>query len=171
MNLTEKQLEVITQTVIECLEKEKEQQAQRKYDRRLRNVKLLLRNYRSFALHCSDIKLEIGELNRKLELDELDTDEFAVRSVLQSKEKTLAMVKFINKTLEVYKTICEQAVDPEEKRRYQVIYQLYISETKNGAKELALGHSVHLRTIYKDVDKACETLAVLMFGVEGLRFK
>ncbi|UTW69883.1 hypothetical protein KHA80_03055 [Anaerobacillus sp. HL2] len=44
-----------------------------RYDRRLRNVKLLLRNYRSFVNHVEDIKLAIEDLNGKLDLDELDT--------------------------------------------------------------------------------------------------
>lgn len=35
--------------------------------------------------------------------------------------------------------------------------------------ESSEGQSTHSRTVYKDVDKACETLAVLMFGVDGLK--
>lgn len=175
MKLSEKQLEVVTRTAVQAafehMEREKEKQEKLKYDRRLRNIKLLLRNYQSFTLHCRDIKLDINQLNYKLELDEIDTDEFAIRSILNSKERTLAMVKYINKTLEVYRIICEKADDPEDLRRYQIIYGLYISEDKKTAKELAEGHSVHPRTIYKDIDKACETLVVLMFGVDGIRFK
>lgn len=107
MKLSEKQLAVISKIVLEVLEQEKEKEKKRKHDRRLRNVKLLLKNYRAFATHVADIKLEINELNKKLELDELDTDEFAIKSIMKSKELTLAMIKYINKTLEVYKLICE----------------------------------------------------------------
>ncbi|MBG9603947.1 MAG: hypothetical protein ACQEXE_10370 [Bacillota bacterium] len=175
MNLSEKQLEVISraaaQAAFEHLEEERKKHEKQKHDRRLRNIKLLLRNYRAFVVHCADIKLEINELNAKLELDELDTDEFAVMSILKSKKRTLAMVKYINKTLEVYKLISEKSDDTEEARRYQVIHDMYISDLKNTVKEISERHSVHSRTIYKDVDKACETLVVLMFGVDGIRFK
>jgi hypothetical protein len=178
VKLSEKQLEIITitaaqtavQAALEHIEREKEKQEKLKHDRRLRNIKLLLRNYRSFALHCRDIKLDINALNQKLELDELDTDEFAIRSVLKSKERTLAIVKYINKTLEVYKIICEKSDNPEDKRSYQVVYDLYILDDKQTVKEIAEGQSVHKRTVYKDIDKACETLVVLMFGVDGIRF-
>lgn len=173
MKISDKQLEMISkaaaQVAFEHLERERQQQEKRKHDRRLRNIKLLLKNYRTFVVHTSNIKLEVIELNRKLELDELDTDEFAIRSVMRSKELTLAMVKYINKTLEVYKIICENSRDPEALRRYQIVYEMYISEEKKTLKEIADGQSVHTRTIYKDVDKACETLVVLMFGVNGLK--
>ncbi|MGM0973397.1 MAG: hypothetical protein ACQEW2_10905 [Bacillota bacterium] len=175
MMLSEKHIELISKTAalaaFQHLEKEKEKQEKQKYDRRLRNIKLLLRNYRSFALHCANIKLEVNTLNQKLELDELDSDEFAVRSVLKSKERTLAMVKYINKTLEVYRVICEKSDDPEDIRCYRIIHGMYISEDKKTAKELSSGHSVHNRTIYKDIDKACETLVVLMFGVDGIKLR
>lgn len=172
--LNEKQIEIISRTAalaaFEYLEKEKEKQEKLKHDRRLRNIKLLLKHYRSFAVHCADIKLQIVDLDKKLELDELDTDEFAVTSIKRSKERTLAMVKFINKTIEVYKVVCEKTEDPEIKRRYQVIYDLYISEEKKTVLDVSKGQSVHSRTIYKVIDKACETLVVLMFGVDGVKF-
>lgn len=174
MKLSEKQLEVISkaaaQAAFQHLEKERQKQEKQKHDRRIRNIKLLLRNYRSFAIHCRDIRLDINELNKKLDLDDLDTDEFAIRSVLKSKERTLAMVKYINKTLEVYRIICEKSDNPEDSRSYQVVYDLYISNDKQAVKEIAEGQSVHKRTVYKDIDKACETLVVLMFGVDGIRF-
>jgi hypothetical protein len=174
MELNEKQIEVISRTAalaaFEHLEKEREKQEKRKHDRRLRNIKLLLKNYRSFAIHCADIKLQIIDLDKKLDLDELDTDEFAVTSIKRSKERTLAMVKFINKSLEVYKVVCEKSEDPESNRRYKVIYDLYISDDKKTVTDVARGQSVHSRTIYKDIDKACETLVVLMFGIDGVKF-
>ena len=163
--------ETAVQEALKFLEKERQKEQKNKRDRRLRNIKLLLKNYRSFATHCQDIKLELNELDRKLELDILDTDEFAISSIKRSKELTLTMVKYINKTIEVYKIICEKSDDPESVRRYQVIYDMYISEPKKTAKEIASGHSVHTRTIYKDIDKACETLVVLMFGVDGVNWK
>lgn len=175
MKLTEKHVELISRTAAQVafqhFEQEKKLRDKKENDRRLRNVKLLLRNYRAFTVHCADVKLEINELNDQLDLDEFDTDEFAIRSVMKSKEMTLAMVKYINKTLEIYKIICNKSEDPEDKRRYQVIYEMYISDNKKTAKDIATGHSMHLRTIYKDINKACEALSVLMFGVNGIRLR
>jgi hypothetical protein len=173
VKLTEEHLEIISRAAAvaayDHLEKEKERREKEKHDRRLRNVKLLLRNYRAFVIHCSDIKLEINELNQKLDLDELDSDEFAIRSILKSKERTLAMLKYINKSLEIYRIICEKSGELEKTRRYKVVYDLYISKEKVTIDDLAERHSVNKRTIYKDIDKACETLTVLMFGVNGMK--
>lgn len=175
MKLTEKQIEAISKTAVatalEFMVNEKEKQEKRKHDRRLRNVKLLLKNYRSFALHVEDIKQDIQELNAVLELDELDTDEFAIESIKRSKQRTLAIVKFINKMLKVYKTICMQSGNPDEIRKYETIDFLYICENKKTADEISEMHFLSKRMVYKNVDKACETLVVLIFGVDGVRFK
>lgn len=167
--ITESQTEIIARTAMEFLRREEERQKKEKHDRRLRNIKLLLKNYRSFVIHCADIKLELNELNKKLELDELDTDEFAILSIMESKELTLAMVKYINKTLEIYKLICEKSENPEDTRRYGVVHDMYIGEAKMTVNVIAERHSVHKRTVHKDIDKACETLVVLMFGVMGIK--
>lgn len=174
LKLNLQQLELISkvaaQKALEHLEREKELQEKKRHDRRLRNVKLLLRNYRMFANHTIDVRLEINELDAILELDELDTDEFAIESIKRSKKRTLAMVKFINKMFKVYKIICDEASNPEEKRRYQTVYDLYISPHKKTVKEIATCQNVDQRTVYRDIDKACEDLSALMFGVDSIRF-
>lgn len=169
MKLSEKQLEVITKTVLEIHKQEIEKQEKQKQDRRLRNVKLLLQNYRSFVAHTADIKLDINDLDQKLELDELETDEFAIRSIKRSKERTLAMVMFINKMLQVYKTMCEQSNNPEEFRKYKTIDLLYISGNKKTFEQVAECHHVHVRTVNRDAREAIESLSVLIFGVDGIR--
>lgn len=174
MKMSEKDLKIITRTAataaLEHLEKEKQKQLKEKHDRRLRNVKLLLRNYRSFAAHVAEIKLDINELDEKLELEELDTDEFKLMSIKRSKRKTLAMVQFINKMLVVYRTICEQTGRSEDIRRYESVFKMYIAEVKMTAEDISEAHNTALRTTYNDIEKASKDLVVLIFGVDGVRF-
>lgn len=170
VELSERQIEIITKTTLEFLEKEKLKQEKRKHDRRLRNVKLLLRNYRTFKKHCEDVKLEISEIDEKLELDELDTDEFKLQSIRKSKEKTLAMVRFIDKMLAVYKVMCEQTGRPEEVRKYDVIIKMYVEKEKKTAEEISAMQNVAVRTVFGDIEKACKDLSVLVFGLDGIRF-
>lgn len=178
MKLSEKQVAVISgvaaekaaKAALEYLEKEKQNQEKKIHDRRLRNIKLLLRNYRTFKKHCEDVKADISSLNEKINADFLDSDEFKIQSIIKSKQRTLLMVNYVDKALRVYKSMCQESSDSEDQRRYQVIYEMYITEEKVNADELAIRHYVHKRTIYKDVDNACKTLAVLMFGVDGVRF-
>ncbi|WP_150284148.1 hypothetical protein [Rummeliibacillus sp. TYF-LIM-RU47] len=174
MKLTEKQLEIVARTAaavaVEKYQAEQQEREKHKHDRRLRNVKLLLRNYRSFAAHSADIKLDIVELDEKLELDDLDTDEFAIMSIKKSKKKTLAMVKFINKTLEIYKLMCEESGNADDIRKYEIIYHMYISDEKKTVAEISKCQFTKERTVYRIAQKAYEDLTVLVFGVDGLRF-
>ncbi len=165
----EKVAAVAVKTALEFLEKENKDREKRKHDRRLRNIKLLLRNYRSFVNHCQDIKLDIQILNDRLELEELDTDEFAIESIKRSKERTLVMVRFINQMMNVYKIMSEQSHQPEDYRRYQVVYGMYVSEDRLTVDDISAMHNISRRTVYVDIDKACETLSVLMFGIDGIK--
>ncbi len=168
--LTDEYVVLISKTAIETYENHKQQQEQKKHDRRLRNIKLLLRNYRSFVRHCKDIKLEIQDINEEIEWAALDSEEFKLESIKRSKEKTLAMVRYIDKMLAVYKVMCEEE-GAEAKRRYHVISSLYINSPKMSVKELSDVHFISERTIRRDREKACEALAVLMFGIDAVRFK
>lgn len=174
LKLSYKQLEVITRTAavvaFEQLEKERKKQEKRKHDRRLRNIKLLLRNYRSFVKHCSEIKLEINELDEMFDLAELESDELKIMSIKKSKEKTLAIVKFINKMMKVYGVMCEESGKVEKIRQSKTIYAMYISADKKTAEEISADHNVAVRTVFTDIEKASKDLAVLVFGVDGIRF-
>lgn len=161
--------ETATQTAIEYLEKVKHEEHQNKRNRRLRNTKLLLRNYRSFRIHCMDIKVEL-ENDRAIEvMDELEQTDFAVEAIRRSKERTLAMVRFIDQMLQVYKVICEQSDKPEDKRKYETIYEMYIDKEKKTAEHIAECQKTNVRTVYRDVNDAVKTLSILVFGVDGIR--
>lgn len=170
-----KQLEIVTktavQTALEYLEKEKQKQIKTKRDRRLRNIRLLLKNYRSFVKHAEKIKDELTTFDSKTAMDELYEDDFALESIKRSKQRTLAMVQFMQRMLNVYRIMCEESNNPEEKRRYQVIYAMYISDKKMTAEEIAKSHFIDRSTVFRDVNKACETLSVLIFGVDAIKFE
>lgn len=174
MKLSEKQLELITKTAasiaIEKYQNEQKIQEKQKHDRRLRNIKLLLRNYHSFVALTDGIKLEIEELDTKLTLDDLDTDEFSIQTVKKYKHKTLAMLRFIDKTLQIYKLMCEKSNDPHDIRKYEIISYMYISEEKKTAKEIGECQFIDERTVFRIAKKAYEDLSVLIFGVDALRF-
>ena len=174
MRLNEKQLEVVAKAAaivaIERYQSEQEEHEKHKHDRRLRNVKLLLRNYRSFAAHSANIKLDIVELDEKLELTDIDTDEFAIMSIKRSKRKTLALVKFINKTLQIYKLMCEQSDNDDDIKKYETIYHMYIATEKKTIAEISECQYTIERTVYRNAKRAYEDLSVLIFGVDGLRF-
>ncbi|MCM3413538.1 hypothetical protein [Metabacillus litoralis] len=174
MTLKENEIEqvaaVAVRTALEYLEKERESQKKLKQDRRLRNIKLLLRHYRSFKMHYEATKEDLKELDEYLELDEFGDNELAIEAIKRSKKRTASMVKFIDKMIGIFKIMCEQSEKEEDKRIYQSVYYLYISEVKLSAKDISERHNTDPRTVYKDVEKACKTLSSLIFGVDSIRF-
>lgn len=170
MKLSEKELEVISRAAATAAFEHFEIEKKKQRDSRLRNMKLLLRNYRTFVKHCEDIELEIIEVEEKIEQTLLESDEFTLLSIKKSKKKTLAMVKYINKMLAVYKTMCEQSDKPEEARRYDVVYDMYIAKSKKTSIEISELHNVAVRTVFGDIEKACKDLSVLVFGIDGIEY-
>jgi DNA-binding CsgD family transcriptional regulator len=172
--LSPKMVEEITktaiQTVIEHLEKEKSRQEKSKRDWRLRNTKLLLKNYRGLVKHCEDFQSDISALDQADALDEFNSEEFAVESIRRSKKRTLAMVKFMQQMILAYKIMCETSSQPEDLRRYEVVQAMYISEKKMTAEQIAKFQKIEVRTVYNDINNACKALSVLIFGVDGIQF-
>ncbi|WPS86479.1 hypothetical protein SMD22_18475 [Brevibacillus halotolerans] len=157
------------QAVIDFQVKEKKKQEKAKKDWRLRNTKLLLKNYRSFVAHSLEIHEEMDAFKKAKALEELYSEDFAVESIKRSKQRTYAMVKFMERMLDVYRTMCEDSEQPEDMRRYQVICEMYIWGKKSTAEQVAKCHKIEVRTVYRDINEAAKTLSVLIFGVDGIR--
>ncbi|QQE75706.1 HTH domain-containing protein [Brevibacillus composti] len=170
--LSPKMLEDITRIAVEAAmdfqEKEKQKQQKAKKDWRLRNTKLLLKHYRSFVKHSEGVKEKLSALESAEAIEDLYTDELAIESIKRSKQRTLAMVQFIQRMMKVYKMMCETSGQTEDMRRYQIIHELYIAEEKRTVEELAEFHKIEPRTVYNDVKNATKTLSVLIFGVDGV---
>ncbi|MBY0054119.1 HTH domain-containing protein [Brevibacillus agri] len=171
-SLSPKMLEEITriavQAALDFQEKEKQKQQKAKKDWRLRNTKLLLKHYRSFVKHSEGVKEKLSVLESAEAIEDLYTDELAIESIKRSKQRTLAMVQFIQRMMNVYKMMCDTSGQQEDTRRYQIIYEMYIAEEKRTAEELAECHKIDTRTVYRDVNEAAKTLSVLIFGVDGV---
>lgn len=79
------------------------------------------------------------------------------------------MIEHIDAMLEVYKKDCNRS--PEGQRRYRVIYWMYLSEDESKtAEDIAEMENVVVRTVFRDIKTAYEELAVLFFGIDGVRF-
>jgi hypothetical protein len=167
--LIEKVAAIAAEKALEFLNKEKQNQQNQKRDRRLRNTKLLLRNYRKFKAHCQDSIEGLEELKDKDSLEYLDTDDLVIESIIRNKERTLVMLAYIDRMIQVYQILSEKSDKPEDLRQYKVLYDLYISEDEKTIEEIAKGNFMNKRTVYKDINKACEALSSLIFGVDGLR--
>jgi len=143
-------------------------------DKRLRNTKLLLRNYRMLKVGCEEAVWN-REVAKKA-AEEMDIlmlmkpdDRVIVDAIKQSSEKTAVILAHIDRMIDVYKAFCFKTGD-KEKRRYKALQVVYLSSSKIKMTEAAAKIGVTLPTLYSDLAVAEESLASLLFGVSGLKF-
>lgn len=161
------------------LERQQEQDGKARRERHHRVVnsaKMLLKNYRRFKkMTVSSVYGKDTSTNETLvELLELmqgiyRSGELEVVSIKDRVARTELMIEHIDAMLEVYKKDCNRS--PEGQRRYRVIYWMYLSDDESKtAEDIAEMENVVVRTVFRDIKTAYEELAVLFFGIDGVRF-
>ena len=168
--------EIGAKTAIEAYERRMKIAQTERADRRLHNTKLLLRNYRLFKEHCDNAVYEVEKLTSEETIYDIldaisgvDTSGAFVESIKKSVARTVTIVQHIDVMFQLYETYCYRSGKPEEERRYRVIKALYIDDNPPTIEELAKQENIYPRTIYKDVDAACERLSALIFGIDGIK--
>ena len=154
---------------IEAIEAEKQLSNKIKYDNRIRNTKLLLKNYRNFKRHINTAIYteeqldteETSEILDKLGIDVYEYDKTIVESILKSKKRTEIIIEHIDTILAAYSLRANSRNDVELKRRSDVIEKLYIK----GEKMNQIADEVHasISTIKRDKNRAINEIAILMF--------
>lgn len=172
-----------SETAVESYRKELERQQEQdgkarreRHHRVVNSAKMLLKNYRRFKkMTVSSVYGKDTSTNETLvELLELmqgiyRSGELEVVSIKDRVARTELMIEHINAMLEVYKKDCNRS--PEGQRRYRVIYWMYLSEDESKtAEDIAEMENVVVRTVFRDIKTAYEELAVLFFGIDGVRF-
>lgn len=173
MKLSEKHLDTIAKAAanaaIEAYENHKSQQEKKKHDRRLRNIKLLLKHYRALVLHCEKLEEDLIKFENT-SIQDLDIDEInleSIESIKQSKTKSIAMVYFVRGKMEAYKQSCSE----EELKYFRVLEMKYLTKRKYTIREIAERERVDRATVYRYLDKALEELPVIFFGVAAIQFE
>jgi len=172
-----------SETAVESYRKELERQQEQDgkarrepHHRAVNSAKMLLKNYRRFKkMTVSSVYGKDTSTNETLvELLELmqgiyRSGELEVVSIKDRVARTELMIEHIDAMLEVYKKDCNRS--PEGQRRYRVIYWMYLSEDESKtAEDIAEMENVVVRTVFRDIKTAYEELAVLFFGIDGVRF-
>lgn len=172
-----------SETAVESYRKELERQQEQdgkarreRHHRVVNSAKMLLKNYRRFKkMTVSSVYGKDTSTNETLvELLELmqgiyRSGELEVVSIKDRVARTELMIEHIDAMLEVYKKDCNRS--PEGQRWYRVIYWMYLSEDESKtAEDIAEMENVVVRTVFRDIKTAYEELAVLFFGIDGVRF-
>lgn len=130
-------------------------------EKKLRNVKVLLINYKYLENH---LNVELPRLEDDVKLSNY---ELSLYSLLGYRARSKELMTFVNTILSRYKQICEDAHD-EGNRRYDVIYRLYIAPQQLTYAALSKKYSVDDNTIRRDERKAIKQLSVMMFGADSI---
>lgn len=163
---------------IETIESEKQLVNEIKYDNRIRNTKLLLSNYRNFEKHIEEAVYTEQQLNTEETYDVLDRmgfnvdryDKTIVESILKSKKRTEIIISHIDTILRAYMLKAKESNDVELKRRADVVYALYCSKVGCKMDQIADDFHASISTIKRDRDRAVKEIAILMFGIDGIKF-
>ncbi len=122
------------------------------FDKRYHDVRLLMSNYRKLKTHYSHIAPEALE----------------VSSIYNMQRKTGLMMSHVDKMLTTYEALCRVALFADEARRWDALYLRYISDEKLSVDAIADRLHIDKRTFYRDISKAMEDMAVLLFGIESI---
>lgn len=162
---------------IDYIEAERKKERDSRYKKRLHNTRLLLENYRVLKGHTENaiFNSAIVKENAIDILDSLDTyvmsDGVYVQTIRQSQQRTLIIIRHVEKMLELFRLYCEQDPRPEPMRRYNAIYDRYISPEKRTVKEIAEALGMETRAVYKDISEGLKPLSALIFGIDSVKIR
>lgn len=141
-DLLEKAAEVGANAGIDKYVEELKKSQKKRGDRRLHNTKLLLRNFRMLQENAENsvfgrTQMEESAADILESMMNIYNDVLVVESIKNSATRTGIIVSHVRTMLEIFEVCCEKSSNELDKRRYDIIYGLYISEDKISRKELA----------------------------------
>lgn len=147
------------------------------YDIKLKNTRLLIKNYRKFIKACEQATCTEHELETATVDEILDKlyctayDEITVvQSILASKKRTEIIIEHIKKIVKFYVFDAKNSKNNEKIRRACLIEDLYINgNVKPKISEMSEKYHVSERQIGRDQNTAIEEIAIFMFGIDGIR--
>lgn len=164
------------QAAIERVEANKKLKDETKADRRLRNTKLLLKNYRSFAdiaksaVYTLQSPEAISEEYKALMLPgryESLTIESIKKNALEA-EIMCAHIRAMMKCMEDY---CNKFGSKQDRRRWRVTYNLYINteETRMTVQDIMIAEDLcDESAVFRDFNKFCDMAAGYFFGLSAI---
>lgn len=163
---------------IKYVKEQEYNKTKKRYDRRLRNTRLLLKNYRGLAAHNRIANKSINKVSQENAIDllddieSIDDEEQYVQAISRTKIRTMIIIKHIDKVLRYYENICNSEGN-SALRKYRIIESLFINKFENDIaptyEEIACQLSISTKTVARDVQDAIKDLSILLFGVDGIR--
>lgn len=162
---------------LKFFEQERKKEYSSRADRRLRNTKLLLRNYHMLKEHAENsvfgrTQMEESALDILESMMSMYDNEVIIESIKRSATRTAVIVSHIETMFGLYAAYCDKSQNREiDMRRYTVIWDRYIAKDELSVKEIAEKQNMSKDNVYTDLRIATEKLTALIFGVDGLKVR
>ena len=162
---------------LKTFEQERKKEYGGRADRRLRNTKLLLRNYHMLKEHAENSVFGRTQMKESA-LDILESmmsmydNQVIIESIKRSATRTAVIISHIETMFRLYAAYCEKAPNRDvEMRRYEVVWDMYMADNVLSVKEIAEKQNMSKDNVYADLRVATERLTALIFGVDGLKVR
>ena len=160
-----------------AIERERKRLRAQQHDKRLRNTRLLLQNYRTLNEHykhaiynvqtAEEEDEDFKDIIRVMNSTIIDEDLY-IESIKQSCVRTKLIMAHVNKMLDIYRLMCEQSKREDSKRHWRALESMYLSDEPQTAAAIAAKENIDKRTVYKDLEACITDLTTLFFGIDGL---
>lgn len=160
---------------LKTFDQERKKEYSGRADRRLRNTRLLLRNYHMLKEHAENsvfgrTQMEESALDILESMMSMYDNEVIIESIKRSATRTAVIISHIETMFGLYQAYCENAFNREiEMRRYEVVWDMYMADNTLSVKEIAEKQRMSKDNVYSDLRVATEKLTALIFGVDGLK--
>ncbi len=174
-DIYEKAANIGANEALKTFKKEREKEQGKRANRRLRNTKLLLRNYHMLKEHAENsvfgrTQMEESAIDILESMMSLYDNEVIIESIKRSATRTAIIVSHMEVMFELYRSYCEHTSSREiELRRYEVAWDRYMADQVLSVKQIAIKQNISTRNVYEDIKVATESLSALIFGVDGLK--
>lgn len=176
-DIYEKAAAIGAKEALKTFKEERKKEYRNRSNRKLRNTKLLLRNYHMLKEHAENsvfgrTQMEESALDILESMMSLYDNEVIIESIKRSATRTAVIVTHIETMFSLYDVYCKKSQNPQiEQRRYDVLWDRYMAEQTLTVGEIAKKQNISTRSVYDDIDEATERLSALIFGVDGLNVR
>ena len=158
---------------VEAYRKEQKKAHEQLSDRRLHNVRLLLKNYRELKQHADNAVYTAEQAEDAIDILDMMWDPHnravaTVESIKGSLLKTKIMMGHIDSMIDIYRDMVYRSNNELEIRRFNILYDRYIGDSEIKVTSLCDKYHIDKRTVYYDTDIAAERLSKLIFGIDTL---
>lgn len=174
-DIYEKAAAIGAKEALKTFNQERKKEYSGRADRRLRNTKLLLRNYHMLKEHAEKsvfgrTQMEESALDILESMMSMYDNEVIIESIKRSATRTAVIVSHIDTMFGLYEAYCDRSPTRDiDMRRYDAVWDMYMAQPTLSVKEIAEKHSLSKETVYADIKVAVEKLTALFFGVDGLK--